>query len=122
MYTDSHDYTNTLAIFTVVGFWLILTYGVEHNLKADIFHYSGVCLGMIGSFGGLLISQNYSILSLSITGIAIANFILYAVVSTLKLKKEHIHYQSLIMLVSESVVIILAAIAGCIYVWNLTDQ
>ena len=38
MYTNAYYYTNILAIIQAFGYWMILTYGLEHNSKADIFH------------------------------------------------------------------------------------
>ena len=120
--TDTYFYTNILGIISIIGYWIILTYSVERNWKADRLHYLGVVLAFGGSFIGFMISHNYSTLSLLIVITAGMNVILYGVVATLKFKKEQIYFRSMVMLLSESNVIILSAIVGSLYTYDLTDE
>ena len=120
--TDKYLCTNILGTIGTTGYWFILTYSIEHDMRADIVHYLGVIAAFGGSFGAFTIQQNYSLLSLEIAATALLNCSLCAIIASIKCKKENVYYQSISMLLLESNVIILSAIVGSLYTWNLTDD
>ena len=110
-------------LFGGFGHWLVLTYPLEYTLKSDILHYIGVCICLFGTFAALLIQQQCSLFSLFITFITIINVIFFMSLNYIfHFKAKDIHWQSLLMILTESLILIFAAISYCKYVFNLTED
>ena len=120
--TDSHYYSNLMAICCVVGYWLMLTCSVGEHFKADLFHYVGVIMTFFGGFGAVVIQQNYSSFVLLLVLGLFMNYVVFQTLKSTIFKRVNIHYQSMLLLLFESYLLFLSTIACARYFYDLTDD
>ena len=120
--TDINFYTNIGVIISIFGLWLILTWGLEYSWRSDSLHYFGVCIALPFSLGGYMIQQNFSIFSLLLIFLTIVSLIAFGIVYLIKLEERYIHYQSLTLLLLESVALAATSLAGTLYIYNLRNE
>lgn len=119
---DSQDfYTNIMMIGGLMGLWLILTWQLEYTLISDIFHHFGAAISTFGTSIAFMYKQEFSLLSVGLFCIGLFCGIVYFVVLSMSFKKENIHFQSQLLLLSELIPFKIAFGFIFVYVFNLSD-
>ena len=114
------NYADIAMLFSICGWWILLTWSIEDTRLSHPVHLTGVAMACIGAYTAYFIRYNSSEFVIISSICAVIHAIGWILIADfLKVKKEYIHYQSLLALVLETVVLLKEMSIMCFYFYYL---